>query len=90
MLIPFAHDEIELSLGELDIDERKRETVKRQVPRRVPGKFPFVRHRHDTLVVEMTPAGITSLLAFLRRRWLSRVSVEPLFNDVMIKLFVPK
>src|SRR5206468_4586444 len=36
MLVPFAHDEIELALREFQIDERKRDTMKGQVPRRVP------------------------------------------------------
>ena len=90
MLIPFAHDEIELRFGEFDVDQREREAMKGQVPRCVPGKFPFVRHRHDALVVEMTPAGVAAVLAFVRRSRLVRIAVEPSLDDVMIKLFVPK
>ena len=90
VLIPFTDDEIELGLGELDIDQREREAVESQVPRCVPGKFPFVRHGHDALVVKMTPAGVAALLAFVWRRRLVRIAVEPSLDDVMIKLFGPK
>src|ERR1700736_6462054 len=90
MLVPFAHDEIELCLGELDIDEREREAMKGQVPRCVPGKLPLVRHRHDALVVKMTPAGVAAVVAFVRWRRLVRIAIEPLLDDVMIKLFAPK
>src|SRR6266487_5195796 len=64
--------------------------MKGKVPRRVPRKFPFVRHRHDAFVVKMTPLGIASVLTFLWRRWKSGITLEPLLHDVMIKLFVPK
>ena len=44
MLVPFAHDDIELHLGELGIDQGQRNTMKSEVPGCIPGKFPFVRH----------------------------------------------
>ena len=90
MLEPFAHDYIELRFGELDVDKSQRETMESQVPRGVPGEFPFVRHRHDSVVVEMTPLGVTTIQTFVRRRRLARIAVQPLLDDVMIKLFVPK
>ena len=40
--VPFAGQQNELVLGELGIDERKRNTVKGEVPRGVPGVLPFV------------------------------------------------
>ena len=38
----------------------------------------------------MTPARIAAVIAFVRRRRLARIAIEPLLDDVMIKLFVPK
>ena len=90
MLIPFADDEIELRFGELNIDQSERNAVESKVPGCVPRKFPFVRHRHDALVVKMTPAGIAGVLAFVRRRRLVRIAIEPLIDDVVIELFAPK
>src|SRR5262249_863616 len=89
MLVPFTHDQIELLFSELNVDQREWEAMKREVPRCVPGEFPFVRHRHDTLVIKMTPAGIAAAQSFVRRR-LARITVEPLVDDVVIELFVPK
>src|SRR6266478_5414707 len=90
MLVPFADDEIELRFGELNIDQSERNAVESKVPGCVPRKFPFVRHRHDALVVKMTPAGIAAVLALVRRRRLVRIAVEPSIDDVMIELFGPK
>src|SRR2546422_10788247 len=53
MLVPFAQDDIELVLREMGIDQRERDAMERKVPRRIPGKLPFVWHRHHPLVVKM-------------------------------------
>ena len=68
MLVPFAHDEIELALSKFRIHQRQWNAMKSEVPRCVPWEFPLIRHRHDTLVVEMTPSRVASLFTFLRRR----------------------
>ena len=65
--IPFTHDQLELVLGELDVNERERYAVKREVPRRVPRVFPFVRHRHHALVVKMPPIFVATFQALDRR-----------------------
>src|SRR5450432_1461417 len=67
MRIPFAQDEIELSLGEMRIDKRERDAMKSQVPRRIPGIFPAIRHRHDALVEKVRPLGVAASLTFVRR-----------------------
>ena len=90
MLVPFAHDEIELALRKMRIDQRKWNAMKGEIPRRVPRKLPLVRHRHHTLVVKMTPLGVAGVFAFIRRRREGRIPLEPLLYDVMIKLFTPK
>ena len=43
----------------------------------VPWIFPFVGHRDDIGVIEVRPLAITSLPAFLRRRWVSGVTDRP-------------
>ena len=90
MLVPFAHDEIELALGEMRIDQGERNAVESEVPRRVPGIFPFVRHRHDALVVKVTPLGVAAGLSLVRRWWVAGIAVQPLLDDVMIELLAPK
>ena len=89
-LVPFTHYEIELALGEMRIDKGKGDAVKRKIPRCVPRIFPFVRHRHDALVVEMGPVGVAAILAFLGRRRLAWIAFQPFLNDVVIKLFAPE
>ena len=90
MLIPFTHDEIELALGKFRIDQREWNAMKGKVPRCIPWKFPLIWHRHDALVVKMTPLRVASVLTFLRRRRESGIAFEPLIHDVVIKLFGPK
>ena len=45
--VPFAEQEEQLLLGEVGIDEREGDAVKREVPRRVPRVFPLVGHGQD-------------------------------------------
>ena len=60
-----------------------------EVPRGVPGKFPFVRHRHDAVVVKVTPLRVAAELPVVRWGRLGRIANEPLLDDVMIELFAP-
>ena len=60
MLVPFPHDDIELLLGELGINQGQWDAVKSEVPRGIPGVFPFVWHRHDALVMQMPPFGVAA------------------------------
>src|SRR5206468_10196935 len=90
MLIPLAHDEIELALSKFRIHQCQWNAMKSEVPRCVPWEFPLIRHRHDTLVVEMTPSRVASLFTFLRRRGKRGITIQPLLYDVMVELFAPK
>jgi hypothetical protein len=60
MHIPFARHQFKLALGELRIDRDQRQAVERQVPARIPGKFPFVRHRDDVEVMDMLPVVVAT------------------------------
>ena len=61
MHVPFAQQQNELFLCEIGVDDRERNTVERQVPRRVPRILPLVRHRNDVVVVEMRPILVPSV-----------------------------
>src|SRR5205814_538557 len=67
MHVPLAHQQIKLALGKFTIDQRKRNTVEREVPGRIPWIFPLVRHRHYALVVQMPPVLIAPVFALRRR-----------------------
>ena len=90
MLVPFAHNDIELRLGKMRIDESERDAMKGQVPGRVPGKFPGVGHRHHPLIVEMAPFRVAAGLALVRRRRLGGIALQPLLDDVIIELLRPE
>src|SRR5438105_3524574 len=64
--------------------------MKGKVPRCIPWKFPLIWHRHDALVVKMTPLRVALVFTLLRRRRKSGIAFEPLIYDVVIKLFAPK
>ena len=82
--VPLARQQHELLLGELGIDQRQRDAVERQVPGRVPGILPLVRHRDDVGVVEVRPLAIAAATCVrCRRRRLAGVAVEPL-RDVEV------
>src|SRR5882724_10111916 len=75
MLVPFAQNDIELTLGEERVDQSEGNAMEREIPRRVPRVFPFIRHRHDALIVEMAPFGITSGVSLRWWRRLVRIAV---------------
>src|ERR1700736_1909991 len=89
VLVPLPSDNIELSLREAGIDQGEGKAMKCQIPRCVPRIFPFVGHRHDTLVVKVSPGGVTTMDTFDWRRRLRRIAVEPLVDDVVIELLAP-
>ena len=63
--------------------------MKRQIPRREPRIFPFVRHGKHVVAVEMRPVVIAAVLAFRWRRRLGRIAVQPFLHVVVKKLFAP-
>ena len=82
------HEE-ELLLGEVEVDERERERVEREVPRRVPGVLPLVGHRDDVAVEHVEPLGVPrgGLLAEERMRV---VLGEPTVDVEEIELLGPE
>ena len=64
--VPFAQEQQQLLLGELAVDARHRQHVKRQIPRRVPRVLPFVGHRDDVAIEQVRPVVIAAVFAARR------------------------
>ena len=56
-----AQHQQELLLGEVEVDERERDRVERQVPGGVPGVLPLVGHGDDVAVEHVEPLGVPHL-----------------------------
>ena len=56
--VALAQHQVELLLAEVRIDQRQREHVEGEVPGRVPGILPLVRHRDDVGVVHVMPVVV--------------------------------
>src|SRR5262249_54387793 len=84
MHVPFAGQQNQLLFGEGGIQVCQRYAVKCQVPSRIPGVLPLVRHGQDVGVVEMRPLTVAPAMAAIRRWRLRRISVQP-FRDVEIE-----
>src|ERR1700751_4663544 len=74
MHVPLAQKQDQLLFGKIRVDDRERNTVESQIPRRVPRIFPFVRHGDDVVVVEMSPILVSSVLPLFRRRRPGRIT----------------
>ena len=68
------------------IDERQRDTVKRQVPGGVPRIFPRVRHGEDVRIVEMSPVGIAAMLSLGRWFRSHGIALQPTTHVIVIVL----
>ena len=88
--VPLAQEQHELVLRELRIHPRERNHVKRQVPCGVPRIFPFVRHRNYVSIVEVQPLGVTPVPTAGGWRRHVGVALQPVFDDVMVKLLAPE
>src|SRR5438445_106007 len=88
--VPLAQKKDELILGEIGIDERQGNTVKREVPRCVPRIFPFIRHGQNVFVVKMRPFLVAAVPALWGWRGDSRIAFKPSSNIVVIKLLGPE
>src|SRR6185312_2741693 len=65
--VPLPEHQNELFLGEGCVDKGKRNAMECQVPRGIPGIFPFVRHGDDIGIVEMCPVGVPPMETFMGR-----------------------
>ncbi len=59
--VQLAQHQLELGLGEVDVDHRQRHGVEGEVPRRVPRVLPRVGHRDDVVVDHVEPAAVADV-----------------------------
>ncbi len=90
MHVPLAEHQDQLFFGKGRIDQGQRNAVKRQIPGRIPGILPLVRHGDDVSVVEMRPIRVASMEPFSGRFGPSRVALQPSIDVVMIELLAPE
>ena len=89
MQVPVARQAHQLVLGKFSVDECQHYAMKTQVPGRVPGVFPLVGHGDYVGVVEVDPIVVPTVTTLGRRRWLRRVSLQPLADVVTVELLAP-
>ena len=77
MAVQAAQHEQELLLGEVEVDERQRERVEREVPGRVPRVLPLVGHRDDVAVEHVEPLGVADAAATPSEQRMRLVLLEP-------------
>ena len=58
MGVKTAQHKQQLFFGEVEIDQRKRDGVKSQIPSRIPGILPLVGHGNNVTVKHVEPLGI--------------------------------
>ena len=88
--VPLAAEQEQLGLRELRVDVGERDAVKGEIPRRVPGVLPGVRHRDHVHVVQVPPVGVPPCPPLGRRRRLGGVAVEPAPHVVVVELLRPE
>ena len=88
--VPLAQQQDELVLGIVRIDQGQWHAVEGQVPGRVPGILPLIRHRDHVLVVQVGPVAVAPALALLRRRRTCRIALQPGTQVVVIVLLGPE
>src|SRR5215472_18120254 len=64
--------------------------MKGEVPGCEPGIFPLVRHGDDIGDDKVSPIAVAPVLPVLRRRWLTRIAIEPMLHIEVIELLVPQ
>ena len=85
--ITIAQHQLDLVLGEVDIDQRQGAAVKRQIPGGEPRIFPAVGHGDHVAGLEMLPLAIAPIAAAGRRR--EPVALEPHLDIVVEELLAP-
>jgi hypothetical protein len=82
--------QIQLLLAEVLVDERQGETVKGEVPRRVPRVLPLVGHGDHVGVVHVVPAVVAGGGTSSCLEGLGSVLLEPPVDVVVVELLGPQ
>ncbi len=80
----------DLLLGVGRIDQSERHGVERQIPRRVPGILPLVRHRDDVGVHHVRPVGVAVAAAIRPPGRRATVRRQPGVDVVVVELLAPE
>ena len=79
----------ELLLGKVGVDDRDRHRVERQIPRRKPRIFPFIRHRQHAHRIEVPPVLVADLVTRVGRWRIGVVTLQPQVDVEDIVLLGP-
>ena len=88
--VALAEHELELLLAEIRIDQGQGEHVEREVPGRVPGILPLVRHGDHVAVVHVVPLIVPRRGLPGRLVRIGPALLEPLVNIVVVELLRPE
>src|SRR5690349_16962816 len=89
MHVPFSRELHKLPLGELWIDQSKRNRVKGAIPCKKTGILPLVWKRKDVIIIQVNPIGI-SLHTSLRNLSREGILFQPIIDHKMVKLLIPE
>mmetsp|Transcript_122492 Transcript_122492/g.305913 ORF Transcript_122492/g.305913 Transcript_122492/m.305913 type:complete len:246 (-) Transcript_122492:1094-1831(-) len=89
MHVPLADNEPQLALGKVWVHQGQGEAMEGQIPRRIPGELPLIRHRDDVAVVHMIPIAISDVSPLLGRFWTRRVAFEESEEVKVVELLRP-
>ena len=84
-----AEHQQQLLLGEVEVHERQRDRVERQVPGRVPGVLPLVGHGDDVAVQHVEPLGVPDAARAAEER-MRLVLLQPAVQVEVVVLLRPQ
>ena len=88
--VVLAQHEAELLLAEIRVDERQGEHVEGEVPGRVPGVLPLVRHRDHIAVVHVVPVLVAGCNLPRRLEGVGPALLQPPVHVVVVELLGPE
>ena len=90
MQVGLPEHQVELLLAEVLVHQREGEHVEGEVPRRVPGVLPLVRHRDDVGVVHVMPVLVARGGAPVGLEGGGAALLEPAVDVVVVELLGPE
>ena len=85
-----AQHQQQLLLGEIEIHQRQRNRMKRQVPGRVPGILPLVRHGDHVGVEHVEPFGVPHAVPGGFEQRMALVLAQPSLEVEVVELLAPQ
>ena len=88
--IETAQHQQELLLGEIEVHQRQGDRVEGQVPGRIPGILPLVRHRDHVGVQHVKPFRVPHAVAGGFHERMTLVLLQPLIQIEVVVLLAPQ